>query len=423
MRGKLHRLAIITGIMAVGFLISIQIYWFTKAYRAEEIQFTEKVNLALRAVADQILKANNNHTSRIGVVARTENNRFYVPVGDNIDYPLLDSLVRREFFKHSIDEPFSLTLYHGTDSLVLGSLYGTGAASPEDPTCLKRPQAKGDMNFAVTFTDRPSHIIAAMDIWIFTAGIFAVMVLVFAFVMIDLGRQKRLAIAKNDFLSNMTHELQTPITNISMASEVLLKNPAITGEKKSRYMEIIFEENQRLKHQVERVLETTAMDMGEIRLEKQKVDMNRVIRQVVENFRLRIEQKLGQISSELRAKDPYVHGDPLHLANVLYNLLDNAEKYSPESPDIRICCENTDRSIVVSIEDKGIGISPQAQRSIFDKFYRVSKGNLHNVKGFGLGLTYVKKIVEAHSGFVTVTSQPDSGSRFVVTFPRAHEQA
>jgi len=417
MRSALYRLAIISGILAFAALIFVQAYWFIKSYRVEERQFSERVNLALRSVTDQILKSQKKNDVTIKPVQQPATNRFYVAVGEYIDYPLIDSLVRKEFSKQRIDAPFSLTLFNESGALILGNVYHEGTASKDSSSCVGRPQQQANMNFSVTFMNHRANIIGAMDLWIFTAGTFALILMIFAFVLADITRQKRNALAKNDYLGNMAHELKTPITNISMASEVLLKNPAFESEKQSRYLEIISEENQRLKHQVDQVLEITAMDINDLRLNKQQVNLNELIEKVLENFRIRIEQKSGIINRYLKATNAYVSGDPLHLSNIFYNLLDNAEKYSIDKPQITVRSENIKQWVKISVEDKGIGIGTASQRSIFDKYYRVSTGNLHDVKGFGLGLSYVKKMVEAHNGVITVTSQLNSGSLFTISFP------
>ena len=416
MRNSLYRFAVVTGIVGLAILIGVQSYWFVESYKLQDKQFDEKVNLALRAVADGIRDRNAEHEQSIDPVVRTHSNRYFVPVHGIFSYPLLDSIVKTEFQKHEIDQPFNISIYNESDSLILGSLYANGRSS-ETGTCVDRAQEQDPMNFALTFTNQPAYVLGSMNLWIFSAAIVALLFLVIAFLISHLARQRKLALAKNDFLSNMTHELQTPITNISMASEVLINNPALPAEKKSRYMQIIFDENQRLKRQVEQVLESSAMESGEISLTKEPVDIHQLIRAVTENFRIRIEQKFGILSTNLKASNPWVTGDALHLANIFYNLLDNAEKYSQGKPVISIYSENVGNALAVSIEDRGVGISPSDQRSIFEKFYRVSTGNIHDVKGFGLGLNYVKKIVDAHQGAITVNSHQNSGSRFTITFP------
>jgi two-component system phosphate regulon sensor histidine kinase PhoR len=239
---------------------------------------------------------------------------------------------------------------------------------------------------------------------------------VFVYV-IDLSRQKKLAQLKVDFINNMTHEFQTPITNISMASEVLrAANPVLDTEKAAKYVDIIYQENQRLRLQVEQVLQTARLEKGELKLNKKKVDVNAIIQDVLTNFQLRLQNKRGQLTCDLKATQSFVLGDYFHLCNLFYNLLDNAEKYSPGNPEITVTTANSKQGIRVSIADKGIGIRQEVQKFIFEKFYRAPAGNRHDIKGFGLGLTYVQQIVKEHEGVVTVTSEENIGSCFEVWF-------
>jgi len=239
----------------------------------------------------------------------------------------------------------------------------------------------------------------------------------FGFMIIDLSKQKRLAEVKADFINNMTHELQTPIANISIASEVLRRGPTtISEEKAAHYAGIIYEESQRLKFQVEQVLQTAMMEKGEIEWQKSEVNLNSIIEDVVRIFQIRIQSRQGQIKSRLDALQPLIFGDRLHLANILYSLLDNADKYSLTAPEITVSTRNTDNGILVAVADKGIGISKDVQQYIFDKFYRATSGNVHDVKGFGLGLTYVREVVKAHQGKVSVSSEENHGSVFELYF-------
>jgi two-component system, OmpR family, phosphate regulon sensor histidine kinase PhoR len=254
-----------------------------------------------------------------------------------------------------------------------------------------------------------------MNIWIFTAFTFLLILMVFGFLLLDLSKQKKLAEVKADFLNNMTHELQTPIANIAMASEVLRK-AELDKSKATTYLNIIHEENQRLKFHTEHVLQVARMEKGEITMNKKEIDVNQLIHDVIRKFEVRFQERKGNIVQNLRASKSVLKGDPFHLANIFYNLLDNADKYSPKDPEITITTENKNDGIVISVADKGMGIKREAQKFIFEKFYRASSGDRHDVKGFGLGLTYVYQIVKAHDGEVFVTSEENQGSRFDLYF-------
>lgn len=231
-------------------------------------------------------------------------------------------------------------------------------------------------------------------------------------------KQKKLATIKNDFINNMTHEFKTPISTISLAVEVMKDNEVKKDSSKmNRYLNIIQDENRRLGTQVEKVLQMALLDKGNVKLKLERVNLHENIEQVLTNLSVQIEQKNGQVKLELDAEDSEIEADEVHLTNIIYNLLDNANKYSPESPDITIRTENEEGFLKITIADKGIGMNKEQLNKIFERFYRVPTGNLHDVKGFGLGLSYVKKMVESHQGMIQVESKPGEGSSFEVYLP------
>ncbi len=232
-------------------------------------------------------------------------------------------------------------------------------------------------------------------------------------------QQKKLAEIKNDFINNMTHEFKTPISTISLAVEVLKDNDVKKDViKTNRYLGIIQDENRRLGTQVEKVLQMALLEKGEVKLQLGSVNVHETIEQVLNNLSVQIEQKNGIINLEMDAENPEIEADEVHLTNIIYNLLDNANKYSPENPEITIKTENIENNLKISISDKGIGMTKEQIERIFEKFYRVSTGNLHDVKGFGLGLSYVKKMVDSHHGQINVFSKIGEGSTFEIIFPR-----
>ncbi len=273
-------------------------------------------------------------------------------------------------------------------------------------------------NFAVIFPTKTTHILSEMSLWWFSTAALLVVIIFFAYTLISILKEKKLAELKENFINNMTHELQTPITNISIASELLANSEiALTPQKTARYHQIIFQENERLKAQVERVLQMAVLEKQELALTKSKTNVHQVLEETLQSLQLRLQKRSGKITVDLQALETNILADPLHVTNVVYNLLDNAEKYSPEAPEIEVATRNYKNGILISIADKGIGIKKEVQKFIFDKFYRVPTGNVHNVKGFGLGLSYVKTIIDAHNGSISLSSQQGQGSRFELFFP------
>lgn len=247
-----------------------------------------------------------------------------------------------------------------------------------------------------------------------------ILILIFAFyyTIATISRQKKLSVIKNDFISNMTHEFKTPISTISLAAEMLNDDTVIkTPEKQQRFVKMIRDENKRLSILVESILQTSILDKGEFKLKRSDIDVHEIINQAIQNTQLLIDQRQGTITKQLDAFKCLINADKVHLTNIIFNLIDNAIKYTKDSPNILITTKDTLEGIEISVKDNGIGISKENQRKIFDKFYRVPTGNVHNVKGFGLGLSYVLAVVEKHNGTINVVSELGKGSTFKIVMP------
>lgn len=243
-------------------------------------------------------------------------------------------------------------------------------------------------------------------------------VTMFSLALYIIFKQKRLSEMKNDFVNNMTHELKTPISTISLASQ-MLNDRSIPQEQKNlaQISRIIQAESKQLGYQVERVLQMAIFDHGQLKLKNEEVDIHDLIENVAQNFLLQMDKRGGKLEFLPEAEQVEVKGDPMHLTNVISNLLENAIKYTGSTPEITISTSNEEGMLIVAVADNGIGISKENQKRIFDKFYRVPTGNVHNVKGFGLGLSYVKLIVEQHGGKISLKSEPSKGSIFYIHLP------
>jgi two-component system phosphate regulon sensor histidine kinase PhoR len=263
-----------------------------------------------------------------------------------------------------------------------------------------------------------------MSAMLATSGaLLLVIMLLFSFSIRTIYRQKKLSEIKNDFINNMTHELKTPIATISLACEAM-NDPDMQKSTRamSTYIGMINEENKRLGVLVENVLRTAIFEQGEMQLRVNKVNIHTVIEQVIRNIEIQVKKKKGQIIQHLDASNPVIEGDNLHITNVIYNLIDNAIKYSEISPTVEIFTRDEMNGVAIAFRDNGIGITRENQRKIFDKLYRVPTGNVHNVKGFGLGLSYVKGVIEKHGGTVDVESEVKKGSTFTIHIPRTYEK-
>ncbi len=277
----------------------------------------------------------------------------------------------------------------------------------------------GTNHLAVYFPNSKGHIYRSLGFQAFSSVILTgVILLLFGTTLYVIFRQKKLSDIKNDFISNMTHELKTPISTISLASQ-MLNDPSLPDEMKTsgRVGQIIADESKRLGYQVEKVLQMAIFDKGQIHLKKKKENLNELAHNVADSFSIQVGKKGGTIDCNCHQEDINMNIDPVHFSNVLSNLIDNAIKYSPEAPSIQVITDISDHTAIIRISDKGMGISRENLKKIFEKFYRVPSGNVHNVKGFGLGLSYVKRIVEEHDGHISVKSEPNRGSTFEIRLP------
>jgi two-component system phosphate regulon sensor histidine kinase PhoR len=254
----------------------------------------------------------------------------------------------------------------------------------------------------------------------FATSAFFILIIIgtFYYTIATVIRQKRLSDIKNDFINNMTHELKTPISTISLACEALNDaDMAKTPRLVENYSRMIAEENKRLAQLVENVLQSALLEKSDFKLQIAPVDVHQIIERVLKSMRMHIEKRKVKIDLQLKAVRHEIEADTVHLTNVVFNLVDNALKYTPESPEIKIETREQNGQFVLAVSDNGIGISRDQQKKIFEKLYRVPTGNIHNVKGFGLGLSYVKVIVEMHHGQIKLESEPEVGSTFSVYLP------
>jgi len=280
-----------------------------------------------------------------------------------------------------------------------------------------------NIRLSVYFPEKDSFIYKTLNWLLLISLIFSIIVLVtFAFSIYFILRQKKISEMKSDFINNMTHEFKTPIATISVAADSITNQKIIENPERIRYfIEMIKKENTRMNQQVEDILTIARLDKKDFEFKWEAVDLHDVIEDAIQSIILQVEKKGGTVTSELNAVNPVATSDSSHFANLVYNLLDNANKYSSNAPEIKISSRNTPKGVSIIVEDHGIGMTKAVQSRIFERFYRQTSGNIHNVKGFGLGLSYVKAVLEANRGNISVHSEPEKGSRFEVFIPFVRE--
>lgn len=346
---------------------------------------------------------------------------------DRLDTAMVRKLVKNHLLERGISENFELGLLKDD-----GFVMPIGLVNDSFVLVQNGVQAKlfpndilGKDNFLyIYFPEKNYHVVRQVWLPISSSLLFiGVIIFCFIYAIKVIIRQKALSDIKNDFINNMTHEFKTPLATVSLAVEAL-QDPELSNQDKfrARYLGIIKEENKRLVSQVENVLQAAALDKKDFKLKIEKINLSDLLESNVDQMSLQLEKRDGKISFINKLKDPVIEGDAFHITHIFNNLLDNANKYSPEKPVIKIEAKDDGDEVIVSIQDLGMGMTKESQRKIFDKFYRVPTGNLHDVKGFGLGLSYVKTMLEAHKGDIHVHSELGKGSTFTINLPKKQNE-
>jgi two-component system phosphate regulon sensor histidine kinase PhoR len=347
----------------------------------------------------------------------------YHDFNPHLDTAQIDSIVTIALHDKNIHIPFKFAILNsGADTVIIASKPGINPRflqSAYKVNIFPKNVFIPPRFLSLVFPTKTSYSLNGVQITLLSSIILIVIIIgAFYFTISTIIKQKKLSEIKSDFINNMTHEFKTPISTISLAGEVLSdKTIDKTPESVEKYLKIIKDENKRLAGLVENVLQAAVLDKGKLKFKIQECDIHQIITDVIQSLTLQIQNKGGIITTELKAQRYSLFADRMHLGNIIYNLIDNALKYSKETPQIKVSTESDNNGITVSVQDNGIGIKKEDQKKIFETFYRVPTGNIHNVKGFGLGLSYVKAVVEKHGGHVEVQSEPGKGSSFVVYLP------
>jgi len=412
----------LTSLSLLGIVIT-QLFWVDNAIKLKEEQFDHRVRIALKSIVGQLSEIREDKSNdHISSVCKPGCNMMEENIITIIKPTSLDSIIKDEFVNMNLQMDYEYGVFRKSDgSFIIGANNNFKNEIIKSDhfislSCLWKP----DCNIlSIYFPNEKNILIGQMIGWLSISALFLIIVIIsFSYIMLSLVKQKKISEMKTDFVNNMTHEFKTPIATISLASEMLLK-PSINEVpvKTEKYANIIFDENTRLRNQVEQVLQIAVLDKGNFKLKKSEVNLHEIVEMAVDNFEMIVKQRCGKINKHLEASMATFFADPVHITNIIHNLLDNANKYSPEPPEITISTKNIEKGIILSIEDKGIGIIRENQKHIYKKFYRVHTGDIHDVKGFGLGLYYVKTIVDEHGGSIKLHSEIKKGTRFEIYFP------
>ncbi|NUO02540.1 MAG: HAMP domain-containing histidine kinase [Saprospiraceae bacterium] len=408
------------GAFAIIGIIALQSYWVISTWNINQEEFDQKVNLALYDVAKDLAKMNNSELPARDVIKRKTTNYYIVNIANEFDAQDLEHFLHEEFQKRALQIDFEYAVFDCTTNAMLYGNY-----------CSYDPNGKKDVKlghlpkdteftyyFGIKFPNRSSYLFDKMQLSAIFSVILFVTILFFAYSMLVILRQKRLSEMQKDFINNMTHEFKTPISTMRIAADVFLTAPAVKADNRLfQYAGIIKDQNQRLNDQVEKMLQLTRIEKHRLELKKEALDLEETLCEIIVGASVQVEKQQGRIEYECKAKGVEVLADRLHLVNVLHNLLDNAVKYCTQTPDIKILLKQEGKFVRLSIADNGIGISKEHARRVFDKFYRVPTGNVHNVKGFGLGLFYVWSVCKAHRWKIELDSEPGKGTTISLLMP------
>lgn len=349
-----------------------------------------------------------------------QSSRNVVPIEKRFTLKDIDSVLHAELEKQGIDMPFECALSEGKHIAMHTEGFAAEKAAYRH-SILENDIYRGPRYLMVQFPHRWTYLYQSMWVSILLSVIFTTLVVyLFWNTVRQMSTQKRIAQIKGDFINNMTHEFKTPIASIQLATQAL-KNPKVQGDAQrvEQYLDVILQENRRMHAQVEHVLKMAMLDKGQLELAQEKCKANAVLAEACEHSRLMIEERGGTLDIELHAPEVEIVIDPHHFGNILTNILDNANKYSPDKPVIKASVELRGKQVLFTISDRGMGMSDDEKQHVFERFFRAEKGNVHNVKGHGLGLSYAYEIALLHNGNIEVQSAPGKGSTFVVSIPAA----
>lgn len=453
-RNSIGFVIIMATISVVGILL-IQFFFLKNSYDLNEKQFHQLTTSALRSVASQINEYNAKQyhklakSNEVGQVEQVSNNYYVVNVNDVIDPSLLEHFLRTEFKKRNLNLTYEYAIYDcNSEKMIQGNIVkhdsipsnikptkGIDSAGcsaeeimydrqynqvknkteKEKKVCNLPTFEKFTYYFGVHFPDRSEFYNSRLLAWYFLNGILFFVVCFFGYALYVIIKQKQLSEIQKNFINNLTHEFKTPIASIDLAAKVL-SSPKICEqpERLTEYVKIVGQQNKRLSAHVEKLLQMATIEKTKLQLNLEQIELNTFISESILEFKNSQNGRIYNVHLESKVERALVEADKLHFSNLIFNILDNAIKYCTVSPDIVIKLEEDKTHYLISFDDNGIGIPKNDRKKIFNRFYRVPTGNVHDVKGFGLGLDYVKKIVQRHGWRIKVIENSRKGSTFIV---------
>lgn len=418
-RNRIRQIIILGSVSLIG-LIIFQVYWVFNTFGQLEKQFNQSIKSALFNVAVNIAEFNNSQVPNRNPVQQVGYNYYVVDLNDTLAPMILEHFLQTEFAHSNIDIDYEYAIYDCfSDAMVYGS-YSLEKGFENNNAGISKFKRFEEYPyyFGIIFPGKSFFIFSSTRVWLVTGFVLITAIAFFAFAVVELIRQKKLSDIQKDFINNMTHEFKTPLSTIGISAGVL-SDPEISNhpDRLSKYAKIILNQNRNLEEKIEKILQSSLSEKARLKLDIKEIELNSLITETISGYKVKIDEHHAEVKTFLDENIPKIKGDEFHLANIIFNLLDNACKYSEDNPEIIIKTENQKHEIVMIIQDHGVGIEPKYWKKIFDKFYRIPTGNVHNVKGFGLGLSYVSNVVKAHGWKIILDSETGKGSSFNIKIP------
>jgi two-component system phosphate regulon sensor histidine kinase PhoR len=408
------------GVIAIAGIISLQSYWVISSWSLSEEEFQKKVNLALYNTAKSLADLNGHTLPARNVVRQRSGNYFVVNIAYEIRTEDLEFFLQKELETLALNVDFEYAVFDcDTDEMVYGNYVSYApSAKPDTRGGVLPKHSEFTYYFGVKFPTKTAYLFTRIQLSIIFSVILLSAIVFFAYSMYIILKQKQLSETQKDFINNMTHEFKTPISTMGISADVFLNSPVIQAEPRlMQYAQIIKAQNQRLNNQVEKVLQIARIERGNFQIKPERFLLDNFLEDLAQAMQIQADQKGGKIRTGFQVPGVYVFADKLHFANMINNLLDNALKYNKGTPLVEVTTFLNNRSVVVIVKDNGIGIARENQKKVFRKFYRVPTGNIHDVKGFGLGLYYVRMVCAAHRWRIALQSQPGMGTDIQIAIP------
>lgn len=415
---KINKLniAIILGFVAITGILAVQLLWTKQAFNYEEQKFSQKVHVTLLQVIDRLYELNGHEYPLKNPINKITSNYYIVNVNNDFDANMLEYCLKTEFERSGLITDFEYAIYKcESDEMVYGNYVSMSNKSAQKSAFRFPKQGNLVYYFAIRFPKETTYIFSSLVFWLVLSGILLVILLIYVFSIFTILQQKKYSELQRDFINNMTHEFKTPLSSILIASNYLSRQEKIhTDEKLGKYAEIIIQQSEKLNTHIEKILDIARSDDAPLLLQKQELRLVPLLQAVTDNLQLKHESLEVRVEGD---KEATVLADEFHFTNLVYNLMDNSIKYCDQKPVITILIKSLKHAVTIDFIDNGIGIPGNKLRHIFDKFYRIPNSKSNEVRGFGLGLYYVKKICLLHGWKISAANNDSKGITISLLIP------